>query len=556
MEALPRRPRISPWELAAAFLALAAGWHFLALRIRAGGLPAGDEGSWIAVATELANGRGFTTRWLEAHFLLPYSIPRPDDFRYPALVSLLALDFRLFGFSVETARWTAAGVLLAFAAAFWLAARAAFGRWAALAGLWLTVTSLLQLEWGSAVYTEALFGLGIAALAGWSLWGERSRESPHPLAFRSVAWWAVLGALAGLLYLVRVNGILFLPGVAWLYWARRRAPLSLKHPAAALAAFAAVASPWLVRAYLAFGNPFHIAGSGGLLRDPTRPETLSHTLGIREYFSHYDPLFPLERLAVGAGRFLADLHRFEHGLEAAPLVLALAAAVLRRPFLGPFLAPGFLLTGAAACYASYNSWAGVRYMCGLLPFVYAYGLSLVPALAGSAGIRAALARLPAALRSRPAAALAGGLGAALLLLPVVNPHRFHERRLSAAAAAGPYPYRAPLADHLARLERLLPPEGRYYAASLCNVNFLAPGKGCVGLQELYDPAWFPRSLEAFRPTLAVLTHAETRGAPMQAALRRMREGGYTQDTLEAGDLAVYLSLRPDTSAARAAAGAP
>jgi hypothetical protein len=96
---------------------LIAGFHFLALRIRAGGLPAGDEGSWMAVASELAQGRGFATRWLEAHFLTPYALPRPDDFRYPGLTGLLALAFRLFGASIETARWTVGMAFLAFAAA-------------------------------------------------------------------------------------------------------------------------------------------------------------------------------------------------------------------------------------------------------------------------------------------------------------------------------------------------------------------------------------------------------------------------------------------------------
>lgn len=551
MENPANRSSLPPWEALGAALALALGAWFLALRIRGGGLPAGDEGSWIAVAAELADGKGFTTRWLEAPFLFPYALPRPDDFRYPALVSLLALDFRIFGPSVETARWTVAAVQLAFAAAAWGVCRAAFGPWAALASLWLMVTSLLQLEWGSAVYTEGLFGLAVAGLAAWSLRGLRSPEGDRPSGIASPAWWAVLGAGMGLLYLVRVNGILFLPGIAWLYWSRRRqAPLSLRHPAAALGAFALVVSPWMARAALVFGHPFHIAGSGGLLRDAGRAETQSHNLGILEYFSHYDPLFPLERLAVGAANFARDLHRYEHGLEAAPLLLALAALLLRRPFLGPALLPGFLLMGAASCYAAYNSWAGVRYMSGLLPFLYAYGLSVVPLLAGGVA-----ARLPAALawtegRGRKwTARIAGGLAIALLILPVANPHRFYLRKFTTAASDGPYPYRGPLADHLGRLERLVPPAGRYYAASLCSVNFLAPGRGCVGLQELYDPAWFARSRDAFRPGLVALTREEAESPALRAALLQMRAEGYSQDTLEAGTLGLYISLRPDSAVA-------
>src|SRR6185369_15716110 len=103
--------------------------------------------SWMSVANELAHGRGFSTRWLEVHFLVPYTLPRPDDFRYPALTSLLALTFRVFGYSIETARWTVGAVFLAFATAIWGLARAAFGRWAAQAAVWVTVASLLQLQW-------------------------------------------------------------------------------------------------------------------------------------------------------------------------------------------------------------------------------------------------------------------------------------------------------------------------------------------------------------------------------------------------------------------------
>lgn len=537
----------SPWEGVLVLLALAVGFHFLALRIQGGGLPDGDEGSWIAVATELALGRGFMTRWLEAPFLLPYAIPRPDDFRYPVMTSLLALDFKIWGFSVETARWTVAWVFLAFASSTYLVCRFAFGRWAAMAGLWLMVTSLLQLEWNAAVYTEGMFGLVVAGLAAWCLRGRATMASDRPLGFRSFSWWAVLGGGVGILYLVRVNGILFLPGIALLFWSNRKSPLSWKHLAAALAAFALVISPWLIRAWMNFGNPFHFAGSGGLLRDPGQALTQSHTQNMFEYFSRHDLLFPLQRIGVGTLRFFQGLHDFEHGLEAAPLILALAAAILRRPFFNPFLAAGFILTLAASAYASYNSWAGVRYMSGLLPFAYAYGLSLLPSLFASKAASDALGRVGVSTRipGGMLSSIAGALGIALLLAPVIHPHRFHERRLSREiAAAGPYAYRQGLAEHLAILETHLPREGRYYAASLCNANFLSPDRGCIGLQELYDPTWFARSTAAFHPRLIVLTHGETRDQKMLAALARMRSEGYAHDTLGTGALAVYLALRP------------
>ncbi|MDQ3001025.1 MAG: glycosyltransferase family 39 protein [Fibrobacterota bacterium] len=534
-----------------AALALAVAWHFLALRIHGGDLLGGDEGSWISVGSEIAHGQGFTTRWLEAHFLLPYTIPRPDDFRYPVLTSLLALSFKVFGFSIETARWTVAWVFFAFAASTWLVSRQAFGRWAAMAGLWIMASSLLQLEWNAAVYTEGLFGLIVTGLAAWSIRGERSMQgggAPAFLSMRTLGWWAILGAGVGILYMVRVNGILFLSGVAWLYWSKRKSSISWKHPAAALAAFTLVAAPWLIRTWMHFGSPFHIAGSAGLLREPGQ----THTLNIAQYLANHDVLFPLRRIVVGTFEFFQYLHHYDHGLEAAPLILAACALILRRRFPSPFLTAAFLLTFAASAYASYHSWAGVRYMSGLIPFVYAYGLSLVPSLFPSRETFAGLAKSAAWSKfSGMLPFVAGVLAILLLLLPVLHPHRFYERKFSQRIAVnGPYPYRQDLAEHLSRLASRLPPGGRYYAASLCNVNFLLPERGCVGLQELYDPTWFSRSLTAFRPSLIALTHAETRSAPMLAALERMRSEGYAPDTLEHGAMAVYLSLRLDSARAR------
>lgn len=526
------------WETAGAMLALLAGFHFLALRVRAGGLPGGDEGSWLSVAAEVARGHGFTTHWLEAHFLTPYALPRPDDFRYPALTSLLALVFRCAGFSaasVETARWAVTAVFLCFAATAYLACRSAFGRGTAMAMLWLTCSSLLQLYWNSIVYTEGMFGLALALLVCWCVRGERTLHATMPFGFRSLAWWVGLGSAVGLLYLVRANGILFLIGIPWLYLLRRKQGLSWKHPACAALGFLLIAAPWLLHTAARFGNPLHVAGNAGMLRTPGE----SHTLGLAQFLAQHAALYPLERITVGAWHFLRDLHGFEHGLEAAPLILALIAVFLRRPFFSPFLVAGFLVTFAASAYTAYDSWAGVRYMSGLLPFVYAYGISILPGWLAPWTARPGRAPgTPGIDTMRVSGFIVGPIILLLLLLPVVGPHRFYERKL-----AHPSDDKPALADHLARLETLVPAGGRYYAASLCKVNFLAEGRDCVGLQELYDPTWFSRSMQAFHPGLVILTHAETSDSMLTAALAKMRAEGYRQDTLAEGPLAVYLSLR-------------
>jgi hypothetical protein len=517
------------WEYGIAGVCLLAALHFLALRIRAAALPQGDEGSWLAVAAELSRGHGFTTRWLEYHFLKPYTLPRPDDFRFPGLTGLLALVFQFTGVSWRAAQWTVAWVFLIFCAASWLAVRRAFGVFTGLAVCALTCCSLLQLHWNSQVYTEGLFGVVLSLLVLAALTGDSARPS----------WWLRLGLCAGALYLVRPNGLLFAGGFLWLAArgcpgsAGKSAPGAARwtRPLLGLAAMAAAMAPWLMRTWIRFGNPLHVAGSAGMLRN-TRVEP--STYGLADYLHAYGPLFPLRRVAVGSWEFLRALNHFEHGLEAIPLALALVALFRRRVFFHPFVACGFALSFLAFAYTSYNSWAGVRYAAPLLPFVYAYGLSQLPewwaaVLRGSAAART----------SRRVRSLSVTLGAAAILLlpaPTLFPHRHYERRLVPARAE------ASLSDHIRRLQAAVPPGGRYYAASLGGINFLSD-RDCVGLQELNDSTWFERSQAALHPRWVALARREDGDSALAAALDRMRAGGYTLDTVDRGPEAVYLELR-------------
>jgi hypothetical protein len=282
--------------------------------------------------------------------------------------------------------------------------------------------------------------------------------------------------------------------------------------------------PWLIRTYLHFGNPFHIAGNAGFLREAGQ----SHTLTLFQFMAQHNPYFPLERVVIGVPRFLSTLNFFEHGLEIVPLLAAFVALLLRRSFFGPFLSAGFMLSGAICCYSAYSGWAGIRYMSSMLPFLYAYGLSTLPVL---------FAKLfPAA--SKRFSFVIGITGILVLLWPVFHPHRFYERKLIPADSLN-----VERADHIRRLNKLVPTAERYYAGTLCEVNFLTLNRDCVGLQELYDTTWFTRSMKAFHPGFMVLTHKETGDSLMQATFKRMRAAGYTHDTLDSGPLAVYLALR-------------
>lgn len=526
--------KFSLFEWIGAALALFLCFHFLSIRIHAAGLPGGDEGSWLSVAAELSRGHGFTTRWLEQHFLTPYTLPRPDDFRYPALTSLIAIVFKIFGISIAAGRWTVAAIYLIFSVAVFLVTRSAFGKRVSMATLWIMAVSLFQLEWNSIVYTEGLFGLSVALLAAWYWYGEKTEPSPY----LKITWWIILGALTGVTYLVRSNGILFLPGIFGLYYwinlKRKQNKISIVKPILSVIGFLFITGPWLIRSTFYFGSPFHVAGSAGMLRDNGQ----SHTLTVSQFLAMHPPLYPFERMAVGFWNFFSTLHFFEHGLEVVPLLMVLVAAYGRKSFLSPGLLFGFVLTFMASVYVSFDSWAGLRYMSSLMPFIYAYGLSQLFIFIDKQMLRLKSVS-PLSIFSQRYAPL---IVIALLLATVIGPHRFYERKYSLPIA----PYSQNLNEHFTRLGRLVPDNENYYALSICKVNFLIENKNCVGLQELYDTTWFTRSYAKFHPQILILTPDEINDTAMIHAREKMKRSGFNTDTLEIGPLAVYLKLNPVT----------
>ncbi len=508
MNNLPRFLKVI--SLGALFL---LGIHFLWLRIHAPGWPAGDEGSWMSVAAEFARGRGFTTRWLEFHWLQPYTLPRPDDFRYPFLTLILASSFRLFGFTYSVGLITVATLFLGFAAAFFFAMRRYWGSTAAVLGVALLICSPLQLEWNSQIYTEGLFGLMLSGLAYYSF-KERIRSYPY---------WIGLGIGIGLLCLVRPNGILFAPGLIALWWFRRREGATWMHLTSSLISLGIMVSPWLIRNRIFFGNPFHVAGSAGLLR---AEHAEAATATLTEYLSKNGIGFPLYRLILGIPRFMRDLHFFEHGLEIIPLLLFLWS-LRRGRFYNPFLTTGFALSFLACGYSAYNSWAGVRYFTAFLPFLYVAGVA-----EAMAGISWAWMRMEH--RAFAVLALTG-----ILLLPVLNPHRFYERHYGTLIGA-----ELAIQKHSLALGRILPQGGNYYAQSLCQVNFQNAHLNCVGLQELNDPSWYAKSETTFKPRILALRPGEERSVDMLKAGERFKMEGFSVDTLEVLDSTYYLRLNP------------
>lgn len=216
----PTLRSVAPWI---ALLAVAAAWRWLQWSRSAALF--NDGPLFLGAAQAIAEGR-----WADA-------LGQPHHPLYPLAVALvhgLGLGWEDAGAAVSIA-----GGVLAVACTTWLA-RAAFGATAGwVAGALLALHSR-AVEYSSDVQSDGLYlGLFAAALAiGW-----------RALSLRSPAWASASGALAGLAYLTRPEGlgaalaVAVAAAIAWrlIGW---RASEALRVAAPALLAAALVAAPY------------------------------------------------------------------------------------------------------------------------------------------------------------------------------------------------------------------------------------------------------------------------------------------------------------------------
>ncbi len=496
-------------------------WHLIDERARWKSFPQGDEGSWMAVAAELSKGNGFTTRWLEHAFLTPYSVPRPDDYRYPAFTCLLAAAFKIWGTDYATAHRLVAALFLLFALSVYLTVRRQFGRYTALATVTLTCFSLLQLMYCSEVYTEGLFGIVVALVIFASCSGGPSAAS----------WWIRTGACIGLLYLVRPNGILFAAGLlAYAFAVRRKGRVRVRWIAAGFLAMGLIMLPWLIRTWVSFGNPFHIAGSAGLLRAaPQDPATY----GFLDFTNRYGILYFVKAPVQNMGFFFSLLHEQEHGLELVPLLLCIAGVVRRKRFFNGMILLSFFLTFIGCGYASsMGNWGGVRYFTPLLPFVYAYGIRQSR---DCAAVFAARVRLPARPLVHGALLL---VFSGVLLWPVYYPHRYYERFFGSMQFKS-MDYSA----YYAALGRELGPRPFYYAGSLAQINF-ATDFNCIGMQYFFDSTEIRRAQRTFHPVLMALKPAEYDRPYFRGLMKTLADDGFELTPVAMPDsFAIFVKIK-------------
>ncbi len=207
----------------------------------------GDNGAAVMdVGRHLAAGEGYRTLRVWTYYGDPQPLPRPEGNRQPLLPVLAAGVFRA---GLPPFRAVQAVVLLfgigAVALAYVFAERL-FGWKGGVAGAALIAFSPVHAWFSAQIEDQMLlqffFLLLLVVL------------DAAPTQRRALG----AGAVCGLAYLSRTNGLLVLAallGVLW--WEHRR----WREPLLALAAFVAVSLPWFVRNTCAFGNPLFTENS-------------------------------------------------------------------------------------------------------------------------------------------------------------------------------------------------------------------------------------------------------------------------------------------------------
>lgn len=200
---------------------------------------------YAQIARNLAEGKGFSTSVATPLALAIRSgdAGSADLSRPPLHVAMLALGMRLWGPHDKTVALISIIFLLLTLAATFVIGRLAFGDEVAVYSVAITAVSTGLLAQALTGLETPLLALLFTLLFGLLLLHSRS-EGPH-----SLLWPALTGLILGLCYLVRFECLAILPALL-LFWAlatpARRFPAIL----VALAVFAAVALPWVVRTNL------------------------------------------------------------------------------------------------------------------------------------------------------------------------------------------------------------------------------------------------------------------------------------------------------------------
>jgi 4-amino-4-deoxy-L-arabinose transferase-like glycosyltransferase len=356
-------------------VSLALGLAVLAFALRVwvlGALPVIDTDgvTYVTLARQLrAGGPPFDPLF---HPLYPLAI---------ALVEPLAGDWELAGRLVSAV----AGALLVIVA--WALTRSLLGEDVARLAAILVAVHPALVRAGTAVMPEALYALALAC----GIWAGRRGLTAGP-----PAWLPVAGALFGLAYLARPEGVAYLLGLLAAVALVTAGDLGRARALAAwgggaLAAWLLVAAPYLV----------YLRGSQGRW---TLSGKLAHNLALEQGTAGAPSSWPW-RLLENA--YLFEKYALPELLPAAFALLVLPGVIARARRPGWLGRDGVLLAACLPPFAALAFHIESRFFFPVLPFLLPF------AAAGAIWVAGALV----AERYRPRLALALTLGVALAALP-------------------------------------------------------------------------------------------------------------------------------------------
>jgi len=329
-----------------------------------------------------------------------------------------------------------------------------------------------------------------------------------------------------MLYYVRPNAILFLIGFLLMaYFVHRNYKTRVKSALMGCGLFFLTISPWLIRNIIEFQNPFHLAGSAGLLR---AEDNDPHTYGIVEFLKLHGT-YPVKAVFFGFFKFFKILNFYEHYLEILPLVFCVFGFYRKKIFYSLYVTTGFLLTFAICCYISYRDWGGIRYYSSFMPFLYGYGVFQFVSVSDKI-----FSGIPFMKKYYKTASLIAVL--AFCLLPVINAHRFYERKFS-----NPVEKKPEISAYLNALSEQISGKNTYMSGSLAQINFLT-GLNCVGMSHLFDSTSVRDIMHDFQPSLIVLTPEEAAKPKFQAIIRSVKNQGYNVNEKFSNTMAVFYSI--------------
>jgi len=375
---MPQRHPWWFWLVLGALAALAVFWRIT--EPYAGSIVSSDEAGYVALAGNLAAGRGFTESTPDNS--VPYQSPR-TAWRAPLFPVWLALFYGAAPDDLTAAHWARRGQAVLGGIAVWLLGCLAWRVWpsraAALAAAALLARDGASLDLAKLQITEPLF---VALLLAALLVLERALDTRRPAVF------AVGGTLVGLALLTRPVSLALAAALLAVLAARSTTPAGRRRLAAFAVALAVVVGPWVVRNTWVNGRPTGITSNAGFnlyLDNSGRPhrevwtELYAATTGTTVHEAAQDAGYRRRAQALMAADprgFAGHVGRRLGRMALEPFwltILALAGlgvATWRRPRAN--LAPLLAVATLAATYAVvlYDERMAVT----LMPFRYLYAM--------------------------------------------------------------------------------------------------------------------------------------------------------------------------------------